>query len=130
MDKIKTGLMILVIFAVLLIAGSITYYYVFYLPGNAKAMQDKATEESITEKNALNNCLLMASIVHDQALKTAWENYNEAWKGECKRLNLTENSALPNIIADRLNQRHKDEIDRADKQYESAKNDCYKLYGK
>jgi hypothetical protein len=124
MDKMKKALMIAAIFAILLIAGSVTYYYVFYLPGNARAKQQIETEN----KKALNDCLKQAELKHASAISKAWDNYKKSWDGECKSRNLPAGSPLPVNIADKLDQQYKDEIDRVDKLYENEKADCFKLY--
>ena len=51
MGKIKIALMTVAIFAVLLIAGSVIYYYVFCLPGNANAKLELEKQKIQQEKD-------------------------------------------------------------------------------
>ena len=127
--------MIVAMVAVLLIAGSVTYYYVFYLPGNIKANQQLETEkqnaitsESIANKKALNDCLNQAKIDHLGQLIAIDKDYQTNWDTECKSRDLPANNPLPIDIANKIEQQRKDQIDRADKEYENAKADCFKLH--
>lgn len=116
-----------------------------------KALKEKdATLESIAKDSALSSCL-------DQAYKnyiSAWDDaksnmlkgfqmindiYNKSWDAECAKRGLAPGSPLPSSIADKLNKELDDQtaevskgfdnqIERIEKNYENAKNDCYKLH--
>jgi flagellar basal body-associated protein FliL len=138
----KKALMIVAIVAIVAIAGSMIYYFVFFRTGIAKEeirlqeqklqqeqeKEKKATVDSIANKHALNDCLKQAELIHNLAVGAAWENYQKSWDTEVKRLN-SKDDTLPNNLADDLNKDRIDAISRADTQYESSKNDCFKLHG-
>lgn len=101
MDKMKKALMIIAMVAILAIAGSMIYYFVFFKPGIAKAevllqeqkfesdkkeIEKKATEEA-TRKANLEKCLQETEDWYSEAQKSLGllkggtaADYEIAWK--------------------------------------------------
>jgi len=69
MDKMKKSLMIIAMVAIVAIAGSLVYYYVFFRPGIEKA---EIKEEALRKEN-LEECLKEA----EDYKKTALESFLE-----------------------------------------------------
>lgn len=118
-----------------------------------KALKEKqATVNSIAKESALSSCLDQAYKDYSSAFDKAKSNllesfkmindlYSKNWDTECAKLNLSPGSPLPTYIADRLKKELDDQTAKAieysdkafakiEKDYENAKADCYKLYGK
>jgi len=113
MHKLNDLIKISVITGILLISGSISYYFVYFLPQQAKA-KSQATEQKEAEiklkeeerQANLETCLYMAD-----------SNYRSLVKA-----NITgQNSSMPLDLAKALDKRHNDERDNCYKKNFSIK---------
>jgi len=145
--------MIVAIVAIVAIAGSMIYYFVFFRTGIEKAeirlqeqkfeleKQQKRDEEIKTEqekqekeiqeslnKEFLAKCLDDAYQIYTNNTDNAYKVYIENWNAECKRLGRAPDSLLPKDIAEELDEDYNSEVERIDKLYENAKADCFKFW--
>lgn len=149
--------MIVAISALIAIAGSMIYYFVFFRPEIAKAeirlQEEKQAadelrieseveskkQEELDKKAALGQEVLDKKVKLVEALAEAEKWYNDSiaqaneayyaqWNIECERLGRKPNSALPVDIVTILDDRHNKTINQIEKQYQSKKDDIYKLY--
>jgi len=138
----KKTLMITAIIAIVAIAGSLIYYFVFFKPGlqqkdlefqkekyqiEQKEKQDNKQEE-LNKKAGLINALAGLEKWHNESLDQAYKDYRAQWDKECERLGLEPESALPNNTADTFNKYYDDARKRIDESYQSQKDDIYKLF--
>ena len=138
----KKALMIIAIVAIVVIAGSLLYYFVFFKPGlqqkdlefqkekyqiEQKEKQDNKQEE-LNKKAGLINALAGLEKWHNDSLDQAYKDYRAQWDKECERLWLEPESALPNNTADTFNKYYDDARKRIDESYQSQKDDIYKLF--
>ncbi len=125
----KIVLMVCAIVLVLAVSGSMIYYYVFFRPGIERAEQ----QSEIANKKALTDCLAQAEAEHQRNLTEEYERYIQNWDIAIetqKRLdNTKKDDTLPPDIGERIDNIYQDGIERADKQYENTKADCFKLHG-
>ena len=120
----KKALIIIAIVAIVAITGVLIYYYAFFRPANERAKLDWEKEkyqEEINQEKLEASKERLEEIeremqLHD-CLDCAYEDYQNQWDKEVKRLDSKDN-ALPMDIADRLN-----EI------YKYDREECIKLYG-
>ena len=127
---------------VLSISSSLIYYYGFFRPGIEKSeirLQEKKfelekenqraeEEEKNIKQQGLAKCLDDAYKEYSRRLLANYQVYADLWDAECKRLNLPANSPLPNDSAERIRKELDDGYERITKDYESKKNDCFKLW--
>lgn len=116
MDKMKKALMIVAMIAIIAIAGSMIYYFVFFKPGIAKAeikLQEQKFEldKKEIEKKAAEEATRKVNL--EKCLKEA-----DDWYGEMLITIKKENLALDKEVYDFLN-----------KTLQEKKDDCYKRYG-
>jgi len=154
MNKIfKIIIISCILIFVLSVSGSLIYYYVFFRPEIEKAEirlqeekqrveeQQKKNEEikieqekqekeikEVLNKEYLAKCLDEAYQNYAKDLDDVFKTYIENWNAECKRLGLAPDSALPNKLAESLNESYKTEVGRMDIAYENAKKDCYNFW--
>ena len=103
LDKaVKLGLIV----GALLVALSVAYYLVIFLPQKERIAQDRQDQQRSQNKVFLANCLDGAAKLHEQ-------NWNEACasRGDGDRCGLPSNTSS-----------------RIDKSYESSKDDCFKKF--
>jgi len=153
----KKALMIIAIVAIVAIAGSMIYYYVFFRTGIAKAEirlqeenlkfekekqlseelrieNEKKTkeQEELNKKAALFEALADLGKWHNDSLDKAYKDYSAQWKKACEDLGWKfispSESWLPKATAETLNENYNQAIKRIDEQYQSQKDDIYKLY--
>jgi len=134
--------MITAIIAIVAIAGSLLYYYVFFRTGIEKAevrlqeqnlelekiKQSAEEEEKNIRQQGLVKCLDNADKEYSRRLLENYQAYSDSWNAECKRLNLPVNSSLPKESAERIEKELDDGYERITKDYESKKNDCFKFW--
>lgn len=142
----KKALMIIAIVAIVVIAGSLLYYFVFFKPGlqqkdlefqkekyqiEQKEKQDNKQEE-LNKKIGLLNALADLEKWHNDSLDKAYKDYSDQWRKACEDLGLKfispSESGLPKARAETLNENYNQEIKRIDESYQSRKDDIYKLF--
>lgn len=156
----KKALMIIAIIAIVAIAGSMIYYFVFFRTGIAKAeiglqeqklelekekqrateisiekdKEDKAQQEANKEQQELNKKANLAEDLaelekwHDDKLNQAYESFRAIWNKECERLGLKPESPLPNSTGELLKKDFYQIVEIIKENYQSKKDDIYKLY--
>lgn len=95
--------------AALIIAISVAYYFVWYLPNNAK---NKDEIETIKRTKSYYNQAQL-----DTCLKDIDKQALDFWNKNCKERNLKNDCSLPTEIADRIDQFRKDEREVCFKRY-------------
>ena len=113
MNKIKITLMIVAIFAIVLIAGSITYYYIFYLPGNER------TKQEIEQKKEIE--LQKQEAENQRKCQECLDKVEKDYKEKMLR--------AASIVGN-LNTHFLSLSAFLYKEYQDKREDCYKLYGK
>ena len=108
------------VFSVLLVAFSLAYYYVYFLPQleikqielerQKQEQLEKQLEEDRKERER-NRYLL------EQCLEKAYETYRYNWDKSCEKRGLKEKCSLPPGLAEKW-----------DKYYKENKEDCFKKY--
>ena len=149
----KKALMIIAMVAIVAIAGSMIYYFVFFRPGvtraeirlqeenlkyekEQKALEQKNIEQEkkdkeqaeINQKTKLLDALIALDKWHQDSLNQAYKDYRIQWDNECTRLGKKPESPLPTATADTFNEYYNQAIKRIDESYQSQKDDIYKLY--
>lgn len=146
MDRYKKALMIIAIIAIVAIAGSLIYYFVFFKPGlqqkdlefqkekyqiEQKEKQDNKQEE-LNKKTNLLNALADLDKWHSDSLDQAYKDYSAQWKKACEDLGgeftSPSESPLPKATVETLNEYYNQAIKRIDESYQSQKDDIYKLF--
>jgi len=157
MGKIKIALMIIAIVAIVAIVGSLIYYYVFFRHGIEKAeinLQEQKLElekekqradeirieedkeykkqQELNKKAELAEALADLEKWHNNSLDQAYKDYCAQWYKECVKLGWEFTSPfespLPKATVEWLNENYKYTIKRIDEQYQSQKDDIFKLY--
>ena len=153
MDKMKKALMIVAIIALVAIAGSMIYYFVFFKPEQQKAeirleaqklefekeqkeLEQKKIEQENSDKKQqelnkkinLQEALVSLGKWYNDSLDQAYKDYRAQWDEECKVLGLKPGSPLPSAQANILNENYDKAIKRLDEIYQNQKDDIYKLY--
>jgi biotin-(acetyl-CoA carboxylase) ligase len=139
----KKTLFIISIIAIILITGSLLYYYVFFRTVNDRAQikleerkleleeqkekSDKLQEE--IQKQELLNILEELEKWRNSALDQAYKDYLDQWNKECISLGLNPDSRLPTENADRINKEYDQNVEQIYEQYQIQKEDYYKFYG-
>ena len=103
------------IFAVafLIIALSIGYYFVIYIPQKDKnALEQKKLEQSTKNSEVQQNKISLAN-----CLSNAEVSYTAYWNSECKTRGLKDNCSLPIV-----------NLNIIQKNLTDNKNDCFKRY--
>ena len=131
----KKALMIIAIVAIVAIAGSMLYYFVFFRAGIEKAeirlQEEKQSSEELrieNKKAALTAALAVAEIWYNDSVDQAYKDYKDQWNKECELLGLKPDSSLPSATADWLNEYYDKAVERIDEQYQRKKDDIYKIY--
>lgn len=109
MDRLNDLIKVSVIIGILLISGSISYYFVYFLPQQAKAKEQATTQKEVEikakeEERQLNR---------ESCLNAADANYRSLQKAN----GTGPKFSMPLELARVLDKRHNDERD-----------DCYKQY--
>ncbi len=112
-SKIDKAVKISIIVGTLIVALSIAYYLVIFLPKKAEmALEQRAQEqqaeadEVVASRNALNDCLGAVEAY-----------YAENWERNCRSQDLGEECSLPKQTAERLNDDKKREQDNCFKKF-------------
>jgi hypothetical protein len=113
MDRLNELIKISVIAGILLISGSIAYYFVYFLPQQAKAREQTTIQKEIELKQKeeerqvnLDACLAAADATYMSLVKA---------NGTGPKY------SMPLDLANSLNKRHNDERDDCYKQYPAVK---------
>jgi len=149
----KKTLMIVAIIAMITIAGSMIYYFIFFKPGQQKSeirLQEQKLElekekqradeiriekdkeykeqQELNKKAELAEQLVDLTNWYNEAMEKAYENYKKSWNEYCKDRGLAPDSLLPIDIANDLGEYYQKELDHIDKLYQNSKDEIYKLY--
>jgi len=146
MDKpLKIILMVCVIVLVLVVSGSMIYYFVFFRTEKDRA-EIKLQEEMLelekqkikqeaeagkieqNKKTELSDKLTNLEIVHTEALQEAYDNYIKNWNDSCERLGLEPESALPENIAKHIEEQYQEDIENINNYFNNLRDSIYKLY--
>jgi regulator of replication initiation timing len=109
MDKMKKALMIVAIIALVAIAGSLVYYFVFFKPENARVelrLQEKLQEDKIKQEQ-----------VNKEKLKQALDELDNWYK-----------EGIDSIPKDAGLEEMKIMIDVIETRYKAKRENIYKLY--
>ena len=145
--------MIVAIIGIIVIAGSMVYYFVFFRAEKERAeiklqeekfdyeKEQKAIEQTkieqekkAKEQEELNNKTMLVNALaelekwYNDSNQQAYDNYLKAWDSECKRLGYKPGSALPKDIANDLDKDYENALDRIATDYQNQKDSIYKLY--
>ena len=134
--------MIIAIVAVVAIAGSMIYYYVFFRTGIEKAeirLQEEKLElekenqrdeeqEELNKKAALFEALAGLEKWHNESLDQAYKTYREQWDKACKYLGKEPGSDLPNVIKKDIDEEYNKACEKIDKQYQAEIEKTFKLW--
>lgn len=113
MDKLNDLIKISVVIGILLISGSISYYFVYFLPQQEKAKEQATLQKEIVLKQKENE---------RQANLQACLNIADVNFRSLQRANGTgRNLSMPLDLAKALDKRHNDERDDCYKQYPSPR---------
>lgn len=104
--KLDRAVKISIIIGALLLASSIAYYLVIFLPQKERTMLEQWSQQQVKNKSLLANCLDNASKVHEN-------NWNDA----CASRGAGERCGLPTNVSSRI-----------DKSHEGDKDDCFRKY--
>jgi uncharacterized protein YxeA len=149
----KKALMIVAIVALVAIAGSAVYYFVFYKPEIArteirlqeekiqydkeqKAIEQKAIEQEKKDKEeadankkmALAKALDNLNKQYEEGKVNAYKNYIDEWNRNCASRGLAPGSNLPSDLATALQKNYDNNLAFLAKEYQSNKDDIYKLF--
>ena len=98
-------------------AFSVFYYFVVFLPSEKRAERSEIQKKEQTAKEEAAAKETQKRSNYDMCISAAARFYLVNWEGECGRLNRGENCALPKTLADSIENSYKDEKDR-----------CYKVH--
>lgn len=149
----KKALMIVAIVALIAIAGSMIYYFVFFRTDKERAevmlqverlkyekeqktleqtkiYLDKKDKEQAEANKKLNllNALDNLTKWYDDGMSQIFKDYLIEWNDACKRLGLKPDSALPSTMAEGIDKRRSEKEKFLTESYNSQKEDIYKLY--
>lgn len=94
LEKADEVLKLALAVAALLIGASVAYYYAIFLPNQANAQQQRATETERSKREANEkaearklDAARSAKSAYDQCLAFSQSNYSDRWAASCKRIN-------------------------------------------
>jgi hypothetical protein len=112
MDKMKKALMIIAMVAILAIAGSMIYYFVFFKPENARAelsLQEKLQTEKTQQEQA-----------NKEKLKQALDELDNWYQERMDSFPVGEGMSI---------EKFKIMLDAIETRYKAKQENIYKLYG-
>ncbi len=116
----KKIITIAIVLGILIVAGSIFYYFVIFIPQKEKAKLDFERDKWSSEqkkiedeksKESLNTRLL------NVCLQSADESYLAQWKTECESRKLKDDCSLPSATANHIESFRKESKDECFKRY-------------
>ena len=112
------------VFSVLLVAFSLAYYYVYFLPQleikqielerQKQEQLEKQLEEDRKERERVRE---RREYLLEECLQQALDKYREFWNKDCETLGKEKGCALPNSTAERW-----------DKMHQARRDECFKKY--
>ena len=101
----------------LIIASSLAYYFIFYIPSKDRLKRDMEMEKVKMDQDYEIKIIKERENKLDLCLKDAHAAYVKQWDGVCKYLNRDEDCTLV-----------KGEYGAVKADYQEQKEDCFKLY--
>jgi hypothetical protein len=119
--NLNTLFKLAVIFGVLLVSVSISYYYIGFLPMEERAKNDMLRKQFLQEQ-ARENALKQNELYLNECLDEQYERYSNILGASCKNIGKPEGCELPPSITTTIERTHKEGEEGCYQRYQPKQN--------